>query len=252
VTVSSRTESEREWGINVLDWITALEDTRPTVSGLVADFWWLAHDDTGVPRLRIGRTGGAMGLGLSAALLGDLVLVGQLRIDDQGVLRVRDGELPSDPLTRHAFAQIRGAPAHGLQDWLAALAVDVYGRVADRLAADGLVHAVEVRRRGRLVEARGGRRRPLFHYPPTHHLSAVQPAVLLSRRLARHEPVDEQEALLLAIAGATGLRSLLVESGDRDVDTYVRWLIAGLTGISRDIALATRAAMTRAVLTHRS
>src|SRR5262245_7797119 len=97
---------------------------------LADDLFFVVHDDrTGRPRL-LPR---AIGLGLAAGLLGELMLVGRLAMTD-GVLAVADDRPPRDAVIHALLDQvIVERPSHGLRTWLAFFSRAAAEQVAKRL-----------------------------------------------------------------------------------------------------------------------
>ncbi len=97
--------------------------TRPaalTGTGRLADdIWLLAHDDlTGRPFLHPR----AVGLGVAAGLLAELVLIRAIRVSGDGVAATRRVR-PQDGLMRAVHLRVLGErERHGTGDWLAFLA----------------------------------------------------------------------------------------------------------------------------------
>lgn len=114
------------------------------VAALLADqFFLIAHEDrTGKSRLHPRATG----LGLAAALLGELVMMGRLRAVD-GELFVVNPEPPGDALAHDVLDLLIAQRHHReLRTWMAYLAQDATDRVGARLIRAGVLEPV-VRRR---------------------------------------------------------------------------------------------------------
>ena len=114
------------------------------VGGVLADQYFLiAHEDrTGRSRLHPRATG----LGLAAALLGELVLDGHIGIVDGDVV-ILDLHPPRDPLSHDILDLLTAQSQHReLRTWLAFLAQHAAIRVGERLMRLGAVEPVTRRR----------------------------------------------------------------------------------------------------------
>jgi len=112
--------------------------------GVLADQYFLiAHEDrTGRSRLHPRATG----LGLAAALLGELVLDGRIGITD-GDLVILDRHPPGDALAHDILDLLIAQPQHReVRTWLAFLSQDAAIRVGERLMRLGAVEPVTRRK----------------------------------------------------------------------------------------------------------
>ncbi|MEV6601541.1 GPP34 family phosphoprotein [Actinoplanes sp. NPDC051346] len=110
---------------------------------LADQFFLIAHEDrTGRSRLHPRATG----LGLAAALLGELMLEGRLRIFD-GDLYISSRQPPRDSLSHSVLELLIAQPQHReVRTWLAYLSQDAADRVGERLMRVGAVESVTRRR----------------------------------------------------------------------------------------------------------
>jgi hypothetical protein len=110
---------------------------------LADQYFLIAHEDrTGRSRLHPRATG----LGLAAALLGELILEGRIGIVD-GDLVLLDRHPPGDALAHNILDLLVAQPRHReVRTWLAFLSQDAAGRVGERLTRTGAVEAVTRRR----------------------------------------------------------------------------------------------------------
>ena len=110
---------------------------------LADQFFLIAHEDrTGRSRLHPRATG----LGLAAALLGELMLEGRLRCFD-GDLYIESRQPPRDSLAHNVLELLISQPQHReLRTWLAYLSQDAADRVGERLMRSGAVESVTRRR----------------------------------------------------------------------------------------------------------
>ena len=114
------------------------------MAALLADqFFLIAHEDrTGRSRLHPRATG----LGLAAALLGELMVGGRVRAFE-GELYVVSRDPTGDPLSHDVLDLLIAQPQHReLRTWLAFLAQDAQIKVGERLMRAGVVEPV-VRRK---------------------------------------------------------------------------------------------------------
>jgi hypothetical protein len=110
---------------------------------LADQYFLIAHEDrTGRSRLHPRATG----LGLAAALLGELVLEGRIGITD-GDLILLDRHPPADALAHDILDLLVAQPQHReVRTWLAFLSQDAAVRVGERLMRLGAVESVTRRR----------------------------------------------------------------------------------------------------------
>lgn len=106
-------------------------------------YFLIAHEDrTGRSRLHPRATG----LGLAAALLGELVMEGRIGVSD-GDLIILDRHPPTDALAHDVLDLLIAQPQHrDVRIWLAFLSQDAAIRVGERLTRLGAVEAVTKRR----------------------------------------------------------------------------------------------------------
>jgi len=110
---------------------------------LADQYFLIAHEDrTGRSRLHPRATG----LGLAAALLGELVLDGRVGIAD-GDLMILDRRPPADALAHDILDLLIAQSRHrDVRTWLAFLSQDAAARVGERLMRLGAVEPVTRRR----------------------------------------------------------------------------------------------------------
>jgi hypothetical protein len=166
------------------------------VATLLADqFFLIAHEDrNGRSRLHPRATG----LGLSAALIAELMLLGRARVLD-GDLRVVNREPPVDVLAHNILDLVVAQPQHhDLRTWLAFLAQDATDKVGERLLRAGAVEPVT---RRRLMGSQ-------THYMPMNaaqrNAAAWAPA-RLAGLLVAHNGMDVADRTLAGLVLATGL-----------------------------------------------
>lgn len=162
---------------------------------LADQFYLIAHEDrTGRSRLHPRATG----LGLAAAIVGELVLLDRVRVYN-GELLVVGREPPGDALAHDVLDLLIVQRQHReLRMWLAFLAQDAEQRVADRLIRAGVVEAV----------TRRGFRGSQVHILPTtsDQRNAVAWApVRLANMLVQGRQMDLADRALAGLVFATGL-----------------------------------------------
>jgi hypothetical protein len=162
---------------------------------LADQFFLIAHED------RTGRTRihpRAIGLGLAAGLIGELMLLGRVSVHS-GQVWVISREAPGDVLAHNVLDLLVAQQQHReLHTWLAFLAQDAGAKVGERLLRAGAVDVV-VRRKWMRSETQ---------YMPTNaeqRNSAVWAAVRLANLLVQHSEMDLADAALAGLVYATGL-----------------------------------------------
>ncbi|GIH72912.1 GOLPH3/VPS74 family protein [Sphaerimonospora thailandensis] len=232
---------------------------------LANDLYFVIHDDrTGRMRLHPRLTG----LGLAAAIVGELMLAGWITIrlaagqarlapvgtPPGGVVSapgtaprgtVMVGAVgavgvapPADVVTRSALAHISAEPAHSLQTWLQFLARTAHADVAARMTEAGLLRRPPGRRLPR-------RARPQAPVDPN---TALWPVGRLNLAIQRGQRLDTREALLLGLVVATTVaRTVLWEPDSRHLSDS----IATLPAPFRELIAQTKAAVGDAVISPR-
>lgn len=205
---------------------------------LADEFYFLAHDDvTGRPRLHTR----AVGTGLAAALLAELVLINRISALD-GRLEVVDTSPPQDTLARTTLDHIVNEPQHPIRTWLIYLGQTARETVGERLWRAGLLHRRTSRRLWRQTVV----------YVPIEVNRAGRTGARLATRVRFGEPMDYLDVFLIGLAIATGLEQQLLEGAGPQGQQYVRRLIAELPPPLRELLNQTEAAIGDAVLSHRT
>ncbi|HEU5469027.1 MAG TPA: GPP34 family phosphoprotein [Actinophytocola sp.] len=222
---------------------TAVDSTNGTGGALAPrellladDLFLAAHDDvSGKPRL----PARAAGLGLAAALLGELVMFRRITLRRGDVVVLEKGPVP-DALAHLVFEEVRREPEPApVWDWLTYLAEDAYQRVAERMVRQGLL-APQTKR----LRRAGG-------YQPVDLNAAAWPLVRLAQKLAREEPVVLPDIVLAGLVRATGLNPYLRAAALADVTTYQQRLVAQLPTPLRVLVAEAEGAVGEAVLRRR-
>jgi hypothetical protein len=162
---------------------------------LADQYFLIAHEDrTGRSRLHPRATG----LGLAAALIGELVLEGRVGIAD-GDLVILDRHPPADALAHDILDLLVAQSRHrDVRTWLAFLSQDSAARVGERLMRLGAVEPV-VRRRMLSTQT--------LYMPNSaeqRNAAAWAPA-RLANLLVRGIEMSVSDRILVGIIAATGL-----------------------------------------------
>jgi Golgi phosphoprotein 3 (GPP34) len=207
---------------------------------LADEFFFVAHDvQTGKLRLQTR----AAGLGLAGALLGELVLNGNLDVAN-GTLTVIDGQpLPEDDLGYRILRQLTAdRQQRSLRTWLAFFSQGAHERVGVRLSRAGHVEATKTRRPwGTTVR-----------YVPTDLNMAVWPADRLNLLVSRGDPLDFSDAMLAGLVAVTGMTKQVWWDGDALTLRNIAAAVASLPISLREILAHTEAAVGDATLSPHS
>jgi hypothetical protein len=194
------------------------------------------HDSTGRPRMHQQ----VAGLGLAAALLGELCLAGHITVHS-GHVAVVDRSPPADALAHTVLDQLVGeAQVRQLRAWLPYLARDAHEQVAQRLVRAGHM---------RPVRGRWSRR---IWYEPVDSTVAVWPEVRLRYTLHGHRQWDYSDMVLAGLVAATGLSEQILWGFRGDMRRWFLSLTDWLPAPLAELVAHTEAAVGNAVLTHRT
>lgn len=158
-------------------------------SRLADDFFVMVHDE-GRPRL----TGRVLSLGLAAALLGELALLGAIGFED-GTLFTRVMPLEAGPLTGGLFHQMQAEPRRPVRDWLGYIGQSCVEDVGRRLLAIGRMQRTPPTLR---LPGRTDR------WTPTDRVMATWPAVDMNRKVCTGT-TDPHQLMLFGLTAITGL-----------------------------------------------
>ena len=205
---------------------------------LADDLFRMAHRDT---------TGGPLlhptvsGLGLAAALLGELTLTNKVGVHGE-YLVVLSRHLPDDALAHLVFDQLlRESQPLPVRTWLAYLAQTSYEGVAQRLRRAGHVRA-EVSRK-RLIKT-------TTVYVPTNINNAAWPWARLSTRLRKREPLDIFDVVLAGLMLAVDLHGRVLDGAPHEVVAGLREVISATDLSTRLLLHHAEAAIGDAVVTN--
>jgi len=162
---------------------------------LADQFFLIAHEDrTGRSRLHPRATG----LGLAAALIGELMLEGRLRVIE-GDLSIVSRQPPGDALAHDILDLLIAQPQHrDVRTWLAFLSQDAAVKVGERLMRFGAVEPVT---RRKMLSTQ------TLYMPNTEaqrNAAAWAPA-RLANLMVRGIEMSVSDRLLLGLVAATGL-----------------------------------------------
>ncbi|HEX2360793.1 MAG TPA: GPP34 family phosphoprotein [Jiangellaceae bacterium] len=207
---------------------------------LADEFFFVAHDvQTGKLRLQ----NRAAGLGLAGALLGELVLNGNIDVAN-GTLTVIDGQpLPEDDLGYRVLRQLNADRQNrSLRTWLAYFSQGAVERVGVRLTRAGHVQATKTRRPWGTV----------VRYMPSDLNMAVWPADRLNLLVSRGDPLDFPDAMLAGLVAVTGMTKQVWWDGDAVTLRNIAAAVASLPISLREILAHTEAAVGDATLSPHS
>lgn len=159
---------------------------------LANDFFLIAHDEQS-GKLRLQKR--VAGIGLAGALLGELVLNGNIHAA-RGSLSVLRTAPTGDDLADRVLYQLASEPEHqSVRTWLLFLAQGGDDRVGTRLARAGLVTPTKARRPwGTAVR-----------YIPADLNRSGRPAVRLNTRINSGDPLTVADSMLAGLVAVTGL-----------------------------------------------
>ncbi|GIE36909.1 hypothetical protein Ait01nite_099540 [Actinoplanes italicus] len=164
------------------------------------EFYLAAHDGIGGRTLLSGR---ALGIGLGAALIGELMFWRRLHLDGDH-LHVADPRPTGDPATSALLRRMTAAPGpHGLAQWTAHLANGSAAELVEqRLVATDRMR-LETRRR--LLTSTTS----LVFADPK---SPGEPAARIRTRLSYNEDLDLPDLMLAGLILATGLDEYVLDT----------------------------------------
>jgi hypothetical protein len=199
------------------------------------DLFRLAHDDRGKSRLHPDVTA----LGLAAALLAELILMGYAGIENARVIPAQTTAVPPEPIAAGVLGHLRdeGDPLK-VRDWLAFLA-----RTAHPLVGDRLLDAGHVWPRSRRVWFR-----TTVLYVPADMNEAAWPQARLATHLERHADLDALDIILGGLVIATGLHSMILTDTPGDVEEQLCDAVSAAPAAIRDVLAHTEAAVGDAVI----
>jgi hypothetical protein len=174
--------------------------TSPPQRAPADDFYLAAHDGIGGRALLPDRV---LGVGLGAALIGELMFWRRLRPDGD-LLYVADATPTGDPATAAVLQRMAGGSrTYGIGQWIGHFAGSAAELVERRLVAAGVLR----------LETR---RRLLGHGTTTTVLadpkSPGEPAVRIRTHLSYNEDLDIADLMLAGLILATGLDEFVLDT----------------------------------------
>ncbi|MFD0884946.1 GPP34 family phosphoprotein [Streptosporangium algeriense] len=201
---------------------------------LANDLFFVMHDNA-TGRMRVHAR--LAGLGLAAAILGELMLAGRTTVGlAAGQIRVvvLDTAPPEDALTRTALNHIIAEPSHRFHTWLQFLARTALADVAARMTADGLL-----RPPGRRLSRRQA---------PVDVNVAAWPGGRVNLAIERRKPLNVQDSVLLGLLVATGGSRLVLWEQNPG---YLSDSIAALPAQLQELIAQTEAAVGDSIISRR-
>lgn len=203
------------------------------------EFWLIAHHEhTGKPRL----SGRVLGLGLAAALLGELVYYRNLAVQ-KGYMHVVTHTPPPDPLA-HSMLDQMAAEVHPytLRTWLVYFSRNIHELVAQRMWRAGILDQQTSRKLLKQVTT----------YLPVDPARAAWSMARLSTTLRRQAPIEHADAFLAGLAVATGLDRVMLDGAGPGPYEYLSHVVSGLAAPLHQLVAHTQAAVGDAVLSQRA
>jgi hypothetical protein len=222
---------------------------------LAHDFYLLAHDEhSGRSRVRPR----IVGLGLAAALIGELILgepaaaarsdgvpAGGVKVMAWGErLVVCDREPPADDLSRAVYEAVLGDNTRTVQWWITALSGTSLRWVRRRMYRAGLLERRPRQSRWALASRTA--------WVPTDPGAAALPWARLTNRLQRGERLGEHDGVLLGLLQATGLRECVLDEVPPQARRRTSAVLAELPEQPALLVAHLDAAVADAVLAHRA
>jgi hypothetical protein len=175
---------------------------------LADDFYLIGLDGrTNRPRLH----SKAMGLGVAAALLAEMVLANHIRVNNGRIEVAHRHYAPEARDHADMLAQINAEPQHQLPVWLAYFAQTATDVVQERLVAHGFMR----------VESRGMLRAKRV-YTPTDHMAVEWRSLRIARVISQRDVGTWEDLTIIALVVATGLTdAVLWNAGPEDRDSLL-------------------------------
>ncbi|MFG1602819.1 GPP34 family phosphoprotein [Actinoplanes sp. NPDC049265] len=206
---------------------------------MAGQLFFAAHDSFGEPEVHPD----VVAVGLGAALLAELMLVGRVTSRD-GLLMVVDTAAPSDDLANTVLARVRAEQQLlPVSDWVAALALDAVAEMSNRL-----VKARQIRvERPRQLRTLGLTR--VTRFVPVDTVEAAAPAARIADTIRRGEYLHVVDAVLAGLMVAMGLHHEVLNTWDPGIEQHIRYQVAQLVPVDvQDLISRTEAVVGAGVL----
>ena len=179
------------------------------------DFYLMALDErSGRPRLH----SRAMGLGLAAGLLCELILAEDLTVKADRLEALTPPTEVVDPIHARMLEHVHAEPDHDLTVWLSFFAQSAADAVAERLVARGML-TVQMSRG--LIKSK-----PV--YVPVDMVQVSWRSLRIEQVIARGEQPEWSDRVLVGLACATGLIEPLLANNVVDLQGHVAVILGAL------------------------
>lgn len=179
------------------------------------DFYLMALDErTGKPRLHTH----AMALGLSAALLCELVLADFVVVRGDRLEALPQAAPVIDPVHTKMIQHVIAEPQHSISVWLSFFAQTATDAVADRLLAAGSLS----------VETSRGLLRSKPVYVPVDLVEVSWRSLRMVRIIGHRDVQTWDDLALVGLLCATGLINAVIVNAATDLQRDIRAIVAGL------------------------
>jgi Golgi phosphoprotein 3 GPP34 len=179
------------------------------------DFYLMALDErSGRPRLH----SRAMGLGLAAGLLCELIRDDHLTVKADRLEALAAASAPVDPIHVRMLDHVHAEPVHDLSTWLSFFAQSAVDAVADRLVGHGIL----------TVEMARGLLRSKPVYVPVDMVQVSWRSLRIEQVIARGDAPEWPDRALVGLLCATGLIEPLLVNNVVDLNAQVAGILAAL------------------------
>jgi hypothetical protein len=183
----------------------------------------------------------AIALGLSGALLAELILTDRIAVR-HGAVAVVNHKPPADALAHIILDHVIGEAApRSVRTWLHYFAQTAVERVGSRLERAGYLERIETRRLGRRQ----------VHWLPTDPAAAAMPEVRLRYLLQTERPLEVADATLVGLLEAAGLARVVLWGFATRTLQYRDFVLSALPLQLGELLRVTRTAVADMVVSHR-
>lgn len=179
------------------------------------DFYLMALDErSGRPRLH----GRAMGLGLAAGLLCELIIAERLTVKSDRLQPLKATADATDAIHLRMLDHVHAEPDHDLTVWLSFFAQSALDAVADRLVGRGVL----------TVEMSRGLLKSKPVYVPVDMVQVSWRSLRIEQVIARGEIPEWPDRALVGLLCATGLIEPLLVNNVVDLQGHVAGILGSL------------------------